>query len=98
MHAGESDEETLLTGYQASRDHLSLPLFEVTDTIAAYTWNAVQVDGLLKQLSVAMADEVDAILAYDNRATEPGDKRRLPSDPRSADRAPSMTGVGNADR
>jgi 2-polyprenyl-6-methoxyphenol hydroxylase-like FAD-dependent oxidoreductase len=97
-HGGESDEATLLAGYQATRDRLSLPLFAVTDAIAAYTWNAVQVDGLLKQLSAAMADEVDAILAYDNPATEPGDKRRLPSDPRSADRAPSMTGVGNADR
>jgi 2-polyprenyl-6-methoxyphenol hydroxylase-like FAD-dependent oxidoreductase len=94
----ESDEEALLTGYQATRDRLSMPLFAVTDAIAAYTWDSVQVDALLKQLSAAMADEVDAILAYDHPAAEPRANRRLPSDPRSGDRAPSMTGAGHADR
>jgi len=97
-HAGESDEATLLSGYQATRDRLSLPLFAVTDAIAAYTWDALEVDALLKQLSAAMADEVDAILAFDHPAAPPGDNRRLPSDRRSADRAPSMTGAGHADR
>lgn len=98
VHAGESDEATLLAGYQATRDRLSLPLFAVTDAIAAYTWDAEQVDALLRQLSAAMADEVDAILAYDHPAAEPGGNQRLPSDPRSVDRAPSMTGAGHADR
>jgi 2-polyprenyl-6-methoxyphenol hydroxylase-like FAD-dependent oxidoreductase len=88
-HAGESDEATLLAGYQTTRDHLSLPLFAVTDAIAAYTWGSVQVDALLRQLSAAMADEVDAILTFDHPAAPPGDKRRLPSDRISADRAPS---------
>lgn len=98
VHAGESDKEALLTGYQATRDRLSLPLFTVTDAIAAYTWDAVPVDALLKQLSAAMANEVDAILAFDHAGAPPGDNRRLPSDRRSAVRAPSMTGAGHADR
>jgi 2-polyprenyl-6-methoxyphenol hydroxylase-like FAD-dependent oxidoreductase len=95
---GESDEEVLLTDYQATRDRLSLPLFAVTDAIAAYTWDALEVDALLKQLSTAMADEVDAILAYDHPAAEPGDNRRLRSDRRSADRASSMTGIDTKHR
>jgi flavin-dependent dehydrogenase len=97
VHAGESEEEALLNGYQATRDRLSLPLFAITDAIAAYTWDAVQVDALLKQLSAAMADEVDAILAYDHTAA-PRENRRLQSDRRSADRTPSMTGAWHADR
>jgi 2-polyprenyl-6-methoxyphenol hydroxylase-like FAD-dependent oxidoreductase len=98
VHTSGSDEQALLTGYQATRDRLSMPLFAVTDAIAAYTWDSVQVDALLKQLSAAMADEVDAILAYDHPAAESRANRRLPSDPRSGDRAPSMTGAGHADR
>ncbi len=82
--AGDGDEAELLADYQATRDRLSLPLFAVTDAIAAYNWNPAQVGTLLKQLSAAMADEVDAILAYDHPAAPPGDNRRLQADRRSA--------------
>ena len=61
-------EETALAGYQTARDRLSLPLFTVTDAIATYSWDEVQIGALLRQLSAAMADEVDAVLAYDDSA------------------------------
>ncbi|WP_436497568.1 NAD(P)/FAD-dependent oxidoreductase [Actinokineospora sp. HUAS TT18] len=52
-----------LPDYQATRDRLSLPLFTATDAIAGYAWDEEEVTTLLKQLSAAMAEEVDAILA-----------------------------------
>ncbi|HVK24018.1 MAG TPA: NAD(P)/FAD-dependent oxidoreductase [Actinokineospora sp.] len=52
-----------LPGYQATRDRLSLPLFTVTDAIAGYAWDEEEVTTLLKQLSAAMAEEIEAILA-----------------------------------
>jgi flavin-dependent dehydrogenase len=61
--SGEGDEGKLLAGYQAIRDRLSLPLFTLTDAIAAYSWDAAQVGALLRQLSAVMGDEVDAVRA-----------------------------------
>ena len=51
--------------YQAARDRLSLPLFTITDTIAAQRWTDAEIGDLLLQLSSAMADEVDALAALD---------------------------------
>lgn len=91
----DGDAATPLPGYQATRDRLSQPLFRVTDTIAAYTWDTVQVGALLKKLSTAMADEVDAILAYDHPAAPAGDSHRQPPDLHSPTRrTPSLTGAG----
>jgi 2-polyprenyl-6-methoxyphenol hydroxylase-like FAD-dependent oxidoreductase len=50
-----------LAGYQAERDRLSLPMLEVTDQIASYTWDLGQVRHLLRSMASAMADEVEAI-------------------------------------
>jgi flavin-dependent dehydrogenase len=61
--SGDVDETAALTGYQAIRDRLSLPLFTATNAIAGYAWNRTQVTALLKQASAAMAAEVAAILA-----------------------------------
>jgi len=62
----ERDRTDALADYQATRDRLSAPLFEVTDTIAGYRWTDHEIGALLIQLSSAMADEVDAIAAFDS--------------------------------
>ena len=63
--SGEAIEREALAGYQATRDRLSLPLFRTTDTIAAQRWTDAEIGALLLQLSAAMADEVDALVALD---------------------------------
>ena len=50
-----------LAGYQAERDRLSLPMLELSDQIASYTWDLGQVRHLLRSMASAMADEVEAI-------------------------------------
>jgi hypothetical protein len=38
----------------------------VTDAVASYAWDAPSINALLRQLSTAMADEVDAVRAFDH--------------------------------
>jgi flavin-dependent dehydrogenase len=47
--------------YEATRDRLSIPLFDVTDQIASHRWNHAEVSVLLLQLSAAMTDEVEML-------------------------------------
>jgi flavin-dependent dehydrogenase len=54
-----------LARYEQHRDRLSLPLFEVTEAIAAYRWDVSQIQRLLLALSVAMKPEVAALRALD---------------------------------
>jgi flavin-dependent dehydrogenase len=68
--SGEVSERDALAGYQATRDQLSLPLFRTTDLIAAQRWTDAEIGGLLFQLSAAMADEVDALVALDAVAVD----------------------------
>ena len=97
--AGNGDQAEPLADYQTTRDRLSLPLFTITDAIAAYTWDAGQVDALLRQLSTAMAAEVDALLAFDHPPAPTGHNTPRPPDPRDATgRLPSLTGAHSADR
>jgi flavin-dependent dehydrogenase len=63
--AGHESESEALAGYQATRDRLSLPLFTITNTIAAMQWAEAEIKSLLLQLNSTMADEVDAIAALD---------------------------------
>jgi 2-polyprenyl-6-methoxyphenol hydroxylase-like FAD-dependent oxidoreductase len=63
--AGGVTETDALAGYQASRDRLSEQLFAVTDTIASHRWTDAEIGPLLRQLSAAMADEVDALAGFD---------------------------------
>ena len=62
---GEPDRAEALADYQATRDHLSRPLFDVVDTIAAQRWTEREIPDLLIQLSSAMAAEVEALAALD---------------------------------
>ena len=52
-----------LAGYQWTRDRLSLPMMRITDQIASYKWDLTGVRGLLRNLSSAMTDEVEALCA-----------------------------------
>ena len=48
-----------------TRDQLSMPLFRITDEIAAQRWTDATIGELLIQLSAAMADEVDTLVGLD---------------------------------
>ena len=50
-----------LSGYQAERDRLSLPMLEIADRIASYAWDLPEVRVLLRRLASAMAEEVEAL-------------------------------------
>jgi 2-polyprenyl-6-methoxyphenol hydroxylase-like FAD-dependent oxidoreductase len=63
--SGESSEDDALAGYQSVRDRLALPLFRITDTIAAQRWTDAEIGALLLDLSAAMANEVEALGALD---------------------------------
>jgi 2-polyprenyl-6-methoxyphenol hydroxylase-like FAD-dependent oxidoreductase len=66
--SGEMSERDALAGYQATRDRLSLPLFWITDTIAAQRWTDSEIGALLLELSSAMVEEVDTLAALDTAA------------------------------
>jgi flavin-dependent dehydrogenase len=55
-----------LSEYAATRDRLSLPLFEVTDAIAALDWDLERVKALHQLLNQAMREEVEHLLAQPN--------------------------------
>jgi menaquinone-9 beta-reductase len=48
-----------LRAYQHDRDALSLPLLRITDAIASFSWDLVEVSQLHTQLSAAMKAETD---------------------------------------
>ena len=50
-----------LREYQATRDRLCEPLFDVVDRIASHEWDEDEIARLLSTLTSAMADEVEAI-------------------------------------
>lgn len=56
-----SDEH--LEGYQRTRDALSLPLFEVTDTIAGYRWSDAEIPDILMELNTAMSADLEHLAA-----------------------------------
>jgi flavin-dependent dehydrogenase len=62
---GGPDRAGALAEYQATRDRLSRPLFDVVDVIAAQQWTEGEIPDLLIQLSSAMAAEVEALAALD---------------------------------
>ncbi len=59
--SGHRPEDETLADYQRQRDTLSRRMFEVTDQIAAYDWDMVRIRQLLREVSSAMADEVEAL-------------------------------------
>ena len=53
--SGEVGEAEAFDRYQLTRDQLSMPLFRITDEIAAQRWTDATIGELLIQLSAAMA-------------------------------------------
>ena len=53
------DPATAFTAYEGTRDRLSRDMFDVTEAVAAYDWNLDKLRHLLRDVSAAMADEVD---------------------------------------
>jgi 2-polyprenyl-6-methoxyphenol hydroxylase-like FAD-dependent oxidoreductase len=68
--------EAGLPGYQHERDGLALPLFEITDEIASYTWNLERAQELHLALSREMNREFAAMVEWHSGASaEPEMKR-----------------------
>jgi flavin-dependent dehydrogenase len=61
--------------YERTRDRLSEPLFDITERIASYRWDLVELRGLLRELSQAMRPEVDALLEFDDGRSLSGCRR-----------------------
>ena len=59
VHAGAVPEHVALARYEATRLRLSRELVEVTERVAAYDWDALEIRSLLRRVSTAMADEVE---------------------------------------
>jgi flavin-dependent dehydrogenase len=52
-----------LARYEATRDRLSKALYDVTESVSRYDWDAEQIRALLRRVSSAMSDEVDHLTA-----------------------------------
>jgi flavin-dependent dehydrogenase len=59
-------ETTALTAFQRERDRLSTALFDVTERVAAHDWTEEELRHQLRELSAAMSDEIDTLLALDD--------------------------------
>jgi flavin-dependent dehydrogenase len=62
---GGMSEAAALVAFQRERDRLSTALFAVTDRVAGHDWTEDALRALLRELSAAMSDEVEALLALD---------------------------------
>ncbi|HLN76774.1 MAG TPA: NAD(P)/FAD-dependent oxidoreductase [Nocardioidaceae bacterium] len=78
--AGLCPEEQALSAYQRQRDLLSRRLFEATDKIAAYNWDMDRIRRLLREVSSAMVDEVEALERLPLRHVSAGLARNIPPD------------------
>ena len=58
-----------LPTYEATRDELSIPHFELTDELACFCWDTPRVQELLYQISKASHPEVDYLRGLDSVAT-----------------------------
>jgi flavin-dependent dehydrogenase len=58
---GEVPEPVAMANYQSARDRMSARLFSATEAVAAYDWDTGQVRTLLRQVSAAMAYELDLL-------------------------------------
>jgi 2-polyprenyl-6-methoxyphenol hydroxylase-like FAD-dependent oxidoreductase len=62
---GGQDRADALAEYQATRDRLSVDLFDNVDSIARYDWTEDEVADLLLRINSAMADEVELLATLD---------------------------------
>ncbi|HEX5769937.1 MAG TPA: NAD(P)/FAD-dependent oxidoreductase [Nocardioidaceae bacterium] len=69
--SGARPEPQALAAYQRQRDALSTRLFAATEAITAYDWDMADIRRLLREVSSAMTDEVEALEALPDRVTTP---------------------------
>ena len=70
--SGVRTEREALASYQRRRDNLSARLFTATEQIATYRWDLDTIRRLLREVSSAMTDEVEALETLPVRADGPG--------------------------
>jgi flavin-dependent dehydrogenase len=63
--AGGAEVRRAMTGYQQTRDRLSRALWEATEEVATYAWDAGEARTLVRATSAAMSDEVDHLAGLD---------------------------------
>jgi flavin-dependent dehydrogenase len=74
-NAATTGTEAGFADYAMTRDALSMPLFEVSDAIAALDWDLDQIKSLHQTLNVAMKREVEHVLSLgEGAATVPSGK------------------------
>jgi len=66
--SGGAAVRTALAEYEDTRDRVSADLFDVVDHVASHEWDEHTIGGVLKQLSAAMADEVELLTGLDEAA------------------------------
>jgi flavin-dependent dehydrogenase len=64
---GQVPEPVALADYQSARDRMSTRLFSATEAVAAYDWDTVRVRTLLRQVSAAMAHELELLPGFVRR-------------------------------
>lgn len=74
-----------LSSYQATRDGLSNRLFAATEAVAAYDWDSETVRRLVRDVSVAMGDEVDLLQRRSGHDASPAHDHQGRRGPFSAD-------------
>ena len=68
---GGASPVVALASYEVTRDRLSKALYEVTESVSRYDWDAEHVRGLLRRVSSAMSDEVDHLSARQTPRLDP---------------------------
>ena len=61
---GGISEAMAMANYQSARDRMSARLFSATEAVAAYDWDTGQVRTLLRQVSAAMAHELELLPGF----------------------------------
>ncbi|HEU4514852.1 MAG TPA: NAD(P)/FAD-dependent oxidoreductase [Nocardioidaceae bacterium] len=89
--SGARPEAEALAAYQRQRDALSSRLLAATEAIAAYAWDMSEIRQLLREVSSAMTDEVEALEALPTRPSG-----RLPAGQPSRRRSGLTTPVWTA--
>ena len=69
--AGRSAARRAMAAYQETRDRLSRSLWDATEEVAGYTWDAARARTLLRTVSASMSDEVDHLSRLPDRQSRP---------------------------
>jgi 2-polyprenyl-6-methoxyphenol hydroxylase-like FAD-dependent oxidoreductase len=68
---GGDSARRAMTAYQTTRDRLSRALWEATEEVAGYAWDATRARTLMRAVSASMSDEVDHLSRLPDRPATP---------------------------